>query len=50
MGENFRELVKNKIFTEKTFVKCSLIPPNDAMPPNFMEKTFMNSHKISQFA
>ena len=41
---NFCELVENKIFMEKTFAGCSLVPPKqDAMPPNFAEKTFPNS-------
>ena len=31
--ENFRELVENKIFSEKTFVDCLLVPPKDATPP-----------------
>ena len=44
--ENFRELVKNTIFVEKTFMDCSLMP-KDNTPPNFVEKTFMNSHKIA---
>ena len=48
--ENFRKLVKNKIFTEKTFTDCSLVsPPKDAMPPDFMEKIFMNNYKTSKF-
>ena len=51
VGENFRELVENKIFAEKTFVDCSLVlpvaPPEDATPLNFTEKTFTNSHKTS---
>ena len=29
MEENFRELVENKIFSEKTFVDCLLVPPKD---------------------
>ena len=27
MRENFHELVKNKIFVEKTFMDCSLVRP-----------------------
>ena len=42
------------IITEKTFVDCLLVPPivppKDAMPPNFAEKTFANSHKTLKFA
>ena len=35
---------------EKTFVDCSLVlPPKDAMPPNFTVKTFANSCKILKF-
>ena len=49
MGENFHELVESKIFTEKNFVDYSLVPPNNAMPPNFVEKNFMNSHKTLKF-
>ena len=43
------ELVKKKKFVEKTFADCSLLPPKDATPPNFAEKTFVNSHKTSKF-
>ena len=42
-------LVENKIFTEKTFTNCSLVPPKDAMPPKFAEETCTNSHKTSKF-
>ena len=42
--------MENKIFVEKTFADCSLVPPKDATPPNFTEKTFANSHKASKFA
>ena len=48
-GENFRELVENTIFTEKTFMDCLLVPPKDATPLNFTEKTFAISHKTSKF-
>ena len=51
-GENFHELVENKIFTERTFTDCSLVLPivplEDITPPNFAKKTFMNSHKTSK--
>ena len=40
----------NKTFVKKSFADCPLVPPNNAMPPNFAEKTFMNSHKISKLA
>ena len=37
--ENFRELVENKIFTEKSFVDCSLVsPPKDTTPPILQRK------------
>ena len=36
-----------KFFTD---VNYSLVPPKDVTPPNFMKKTFMNSHKTSKFA
>ena len=50
-GENFHELVKNRIFAEKPFVDCSLVSPaKDTTPPNFAEKTFTNSYKTSKFA
>ena len=41
---------KMSFFLEKTFVECSLVPPNNAMSPNFVEKNFTNSHKTSKFA
>ena len=44
MGENFCELVKNKIFAEKTFAV-----PKDATPQNFAKKNFANSHKTVKF-
>ena len=48
--KNLCELVKKKKkFVEKTFADCSLLPPKDATPPNFAEKTFVNSHKTSKF-
>ena len=43
------ELVKNTNFAEKTFTDCSLVPLKDAMPPNIVEKTFVNSHKTAKF-
>ena len=42
MGENFSELVENKIFAEKTF--CSLVPLKDATLPNF------DSEELSRIA
>ena len=35
------------IFTEKT-VTCAV--PKETMPPNFAEKTFVDSHKTVKFA
>ena len=49
MGEKIRELVE-KIFVENTFADWLLVLPKDATPPNFVEKTFANSHKTSKFA
>jgi len=40
VGENFRELVENKFSAENNFVDCSLVLPNNALSPNFAEKTF----------
>lgn len=45
---NFCELVENMIFMEQTFADCLLVPPKDAMPPNFVEKTFPNSHEFHE--
>ena len=42
--------MENTIFEEKTFIDCLLVPLMDTMPPNFAEKTFVNSHKVSKFA
>ena len=40
-----------KLLWEKTFMDCLLMPPKDATPPNFVEKTFAqiatNSQKFS---
>ena len=43
-------MVDHKIFAEKTFADCSLMPQKDAMPSNFAEKAFANSHQTSKFA
>ena len=46
-GENFRELVKNTIFTEKTFTDCSLLPRRKtASPQNFAEKLSQIATKL----
>ena len=34
----------------KICADCLLVLQKDAMRPNFAEKTFANSHKISKFA
>ena len=34
---------------EKTFTNCSLVLPNNATPPNFVEKNFTNSRNTSKF-
>ena len=36
-----------KLFAEKTFVDCLLVPPKYTMPPNFAKKIFTNSYKTS---
>ena len=40
MGEKFHELVENKIFAEKSFMDCSLVPLKDATPPKFCNENF----------
>ena len=45
-----RELVENKTFTDKTSVDCLLVPPKDATPSNFTEKTSTNSQQNLEFA
>ena len=35
---------------EKFRILLAFAAPKDAMPPNFMEKTFANSHKTEKFA
>ena len=42
--------IGEKIFTKRTFVDCSLVPPKDAMPQNLAKMTFINSYKTSKFA
>ena len=46
--ENIHKLVENKIIAEKTYTDCPLGLPKDARRPNFMEKTFANSHKFTK--
>ena len=49
-GELFRELVKNTIFTEKTFTDCSLLPRQKIPHPKISwRKTFANSRKTAKF-
>ena len=44
-------LVKNTIFRGKNFRGLlTFAAPKDAMPPNFVEKTFADSHKSVKFA
>ena len=45
---NFHKLVGKKVM-KKTFAECLLLLPKDTMSPNFAEKTFAKSHKISKF-
>ena len=45
-GENFRELVKIR---ENFHRLLGYTVPKDASPPNFMKKTFVNSHKTAKF-
>ena len=40
-----KTLVDNAMLTEKTFIDYWLVLPKDTTPPNFVEKTFTNSHK-----
>ena len=48
--KNFRELVKNTIFTEKLSRIARFCSTKGATPPNFVEKTSANSHKTVKFA
>ena len=50
LPRKFHELVENKTFTDKTFAYCLLVPPKDATPSNFTEKTFTNSQQNLEFA
>ena len=47
-GRKHSQIDGKKIFAEKTFVDCSLVPPKDAMPSNF-RKNF-HSHKTVKLA
>ena len=47
--EKVSRIGENKSFTKKTFAACSLGATKNAMPPNFVEKTFTDSHKTSKF-
>ena len=40
---------KTSFTAQKTFADCSLVMLKDATPPNFMEKTFVNCRKTSNF-
>ena len=46
-GRKLGELMKNVIFAEKTHADCSLLPRQDATPPNFAEKNLTKSHKTA---
>ena len=46
---NFRELMEKNFSAEKKKTH-RLLGGDDTMLPNFMEKTFTNSHKASKFA
>ena len=36
---------------EKNFIGCSLVlPPKEAIPPNFAKKTYVNSYNTSNLA
>ena len=48
-GRKLSQIGDYKIFTEKTFADCSLVPPKDVTPQNFAEITFTNSHKTLKF-
>ena len=49
-GRKLSRFGRNKIFTEKTFVDCSLVSL-PKVPPNFAKKkTFANTYKTSKFA
>ena len=37
-------------FSQIKLVNCSLVPPKDTTPLNFVEKTFTNSHITLTFA
>ena len=49
-GGNFCELVESKIFMETNFREILTGAAKRCHPPNFMEKTFVNSHKTLKFA
>ena len=42
-------LYRGKLLREKTFANCSLVSPKDAVPPNFEETFFVDSHKTLIF-
>ena len=46
-GRKLSQMVENKTFVGENFHR--LLPPKDATPPNFTEKTFTNSHKTTKF-
>ena len=44
------QIGEKKIYADKTSADCSLVPPKDAMPPKFVEKTFTKSNKPQKFS
>ena len=48
-GEKLSQIGWKIWFRIENSVDCSLVPPKDTTPPNFMEKTSGNSHKTSKF-
>ena len=47
-GENFRKLVKNTIFAEKTFADClAFAAPKGATPPKFLRGNFCEQQNFS---
>ena len=40
-GENFRKLVKKTMFTEKTFVDCSLVPRQRTSRPQIPQRKLL---------
>ena len=47
-GERFRELVENEISCGETFTDCSLVPPKDATPTNFLLQITTKPQKFAK--